>query len=245
MATNQSPLRAWWQARGSPLLGQIVDFLLPVACVSCYRPGALFCDACYQSLTWLHDPLCPRCGRPTKNDTSAHCQSCRRVATPLCRVRAVVAYEGPVRPAIHAFKYEGFFAVAEPLASLLTAAWPVWPTPIELVIPVPLHPERERERGYNQATLLVEHLCDQLALTMTATAMQRTRHTRPQVGLDRDERVENVRDAFAADADQINGKHLLLVDDVTTTGATMAAAARALLSAGARSVCGYCVARAV
>ncbi len=116
--------------------------------------------------------------------------------------------------------------------------------PVDLVLPIPLHAERERKRGYNQSALLARAFSEGAALPYAEHALQRTRFTTPQVGLTAVERLVNVQDAFAADS-CVQGRHVLLIDDVCTTGATMAAAANALLAAGARAVSGYCVARAV
>jgi ComF family protein len=127
----------------------------------------------------------------------------------------------------------------------MVESWPSWKHQPDLVIPIPLHPEREKERGYNQAALLSRGICRQLELESDEAALRRIRHTRPQVGLDRAQRRENVRGAFAAKKARVSGKHLLLVDDVCTTGATLGAAAEALLDRGANSVSGYCIARPV
>ncbi|MFW6097856.1 MAG: ComF family protein, partial [Chloroflexota bacterium] len=104
------------------------------------------------------------------------------------------------------------------------------------------HPERIRERGYNQSELLARHLCRQHGLYYEEEALWRTRNTRPQIGLDRAQRRENVKDAFAANT-RVRDRHVLLVDDVCTTGATLTAAGEALLSEGAASVRGFCFAR--
>lgn len=142
-------------------------------------------------------------------------------------------------------KFKGMFALAGPLAALMVESWPSWKHQPDLVIPIPLHPEREKERGYNQAALLSREICRQLELESDEAALRRIRHTRPQVGLDRAQRRENVRGAFAAKKARVSGRHLLLVDDVCTTGATLGAAAEALLDRGANSVSGYCIARPV
>lgn len=152
------------------------------------------------------------------------------------------AFEGAARDAIHALKYKGLFGVADPLAGLMAERFPRWSQDCEMVVAVPLHPERVRERGYNQATLLARRLCRRLELHMDEKALWRTRNTRPQIGLDRVQRRENVKGAFAADA-RVRGRRVLLVDDVCTTGATLAAAGEALLAQGAASVRGFCFAR--
>jgi ComF family protein len=141
-------------------------------------------------------------------------------------------------------KYNGLFALTEPLADLMVEAWPRWQMPVDLFVPIPLYPERERKRGYNQSALLARHLCQRLQLPDDPKAVQRIRYTQPQVGLSADERLANVAYAFAADRRKVEGKSILLVDDVCTTGATLSAAAHALLTAGAKTVSAYCLARA-
>jgi ComF family protein len=142
-------------------------------------------------------------------------------------------------------KYEGFFALSEPLGTLMIKAWPKWQQPFDIVLPIPLHPQRERSRGYNQSELLVRELQKGLGWTSCASALKRKRQTRPQLGLTASERRANVRDAFGADSDRVSGKRILLVDDVCTTGSTLASAAEALLDAGAVSISAYCLTQAV
>jgi ComF family protein len=147
-------------------------------------------------------------------------------------------------PAIHQLKYSGIAAAASPLAGVMVQGWQRWAAPVDLVVPVALHPAREHERGYNQSTLLARQFSRQLNLPLREDALARTRDTRPQVGLTRGERRRNVSGAFQAAPALLDGTRILLVDDVCTTGATLGAASEALLAAGARSVYAYCLARA-
>lgn len=176
-----------------------------------------------------------------KNDI---CRFCVDDPLPLAQLRSVAAFEGAARDAIHALKYEGMFGVAPALAGLMVERWPAWGASIDLVVPIPLHPERERERGYNQSALLAERLCEELDLPGDGEVLRRIRHTRPQVGLDREQRKENVAGAFVA-LSEVADLNILLIDDVCTTGATLSAAATALLDCGARQVSAYCLAQPV
>jgi ComF family protein len=161
----------------------------------------------------------------------------------LIQMRAPLLYVEPTSRLIHRLKYEGYFALAGPLSRFLIEEWPAWEQPPDLILPIPLHPRRQRRRGYNQSELLARPLAREQAIDFSAAALRRTRHTVPQVGLGPAERADNVRGAFAADAALVRGRHVLLVDDVLTTGATMSAAAEALLATGVRTVSAYCLAR--
>jgi len=138
-------------------------------------------------------------------------------------------------------KYEGYFALARPLGVLMVAAWSEWEHPLDLVVPIPLHAQRKRKRGYNQSELLTDVLEQELGLPNLAAALNRSRHTRPQLGLTANERRANVLDAFTANSALVQGKRIMLVDDVFTSGSTLTAAAEALHQAGARSVTAYCL----
>lgn len=171
------------------------------------------------------------------------CRECHDKPLLLRQMRAPLRYQEPTSDLIHRFKYEGYSALGRPLARFLIDGWPDWEQTPDLIIPVPLHPKRRRNRGYNQSELLARPLGAAKSIIVCPPALRRTRHTIPQVGLGPDERQSNVRGAFEAVATVVNGRHVLLVDDVLTTGATMAAAAEASLAAGAASVSAYCLAR--
>jgi ComF family protein len=162
----------------------------------------------------------------------------------LTAVYTAVAYVGPIPRAIHQLKYESQFAVATPLSELMATAWqPHWPE-MDLIVPIPLHKKREQKRGYNQSALIAQAFGQLCNVPHAAEALYRVRFTTPQVGLNAHERKHNVDDAFWATKIAQN-KTVLLIDDVYTTGATMAAAASALLTAGATAVYGYALARAL
>jgi len=189
------------------------------------------------------EPVCPKCGRP-QSSAVGECYACRQNPIPLRQVRTATFYEMPLAEVVQQFKYEGYFGLAPPLAELMLAAWPRWAHPVDLVVPIPLHAARRRERGYNQSELLARGLESCLDWQVEPAALKRVRPTRPQVGLNMVERRANVYGAFVAEPVLVEGKDILLIDDVRTTGATLVAAADVLLAAGAKSVSAYCLAGA-
>jgi len=155
---------------------------------------------------------------------------------PLQDARAAALFRSPLREAIHQFKYEGLRALASILGEMLYDSWEAQPWPVELIVPVPLHPIRLRERGYNQSALLARELARHIRLPVAERALLRIHPTPPQVGLNAEQRAENVRNAFRCGDDSLRGKRVLLIDDVLTTGSTLRACAQALLEGGAQAV---------
>lgn len=157
-------------------------------------------------------------------------------------MRAITLFDGVMREAIHRFKYHRRIELAATFGEMLDDYLSVNPLPFDAIIPVPLHGDSERARGYNQSLLLARELAAKRPLDLWEDALMRVRATRPQVELDAAERRENVRDAFAA-IDRVAGARVLLIDDVCTTGATMEACGLALKRCRAKSVWGLALAR--
>jgi ComF family protein len=222
-----------WAAAG-------VDLLFPPRCATCGRAGQRICPHCAQLATPTPATICTRCGRVQATRVPS-CVQCEGDADfPLDHVRAAALHTAPLREWIHLLKYEGRRDLAPPLARYLTAAlsdaaWAPLRARLDAVTPTPLHAERLRERGYNQAELLARGLCRQTGLPLRTDLLTREKLTRSQVGLNAAERKANVEDAFAA-APACRGLHLLLIDDVYTTGATLRACAHALRNAGAARI---------
>jgi ComF family protein len=168
---------------------------------------------------------------------------CRARLRSLTRLRSAVAYEGPIEAAVRRFKYEGWRRLAEPLALLMAERVAVEGVAGRILVAVPLHPQRQRTRGYNQSELLSRELRKLLALRPPPGVLVRTRATPPQVGRDRQRRFENVSGAFAWNGARLNGEAVVLIDDVATTGATLDACAGALRAAGSGPVTGVSLAR--
>lgn len=242
MTNSCQPAVVSWQHRARSLTNAIINLVFPPVCVNCGDVGALLCASCTAEIAWMSAPICAKCGRIVPEATAV-CPTCVQRPLPLTAIRAAVLFADPIPPIIHDLKYNGLFGMGDLLGSLMAQAWPTWQQPADMVVPVPLHSQRLRERGYNQSDLLAKAFAQRVGLPVNTAVLHRIRHTRPQVGLDAANRLQNVQTAFAATED-VRDKHILLIDDVCTTGATLAAAADALLQAGASTVAAYCLSRA-
>lgn len=175
----------------------------------------------------------------------AVCSYCRDRPYVIDGLRAYAIYAGAIRNAIHRLKYERDIALAETLSHFLVELYQETKWQIELIVPVPLGVVRRRERGYNQAALIAYPFSLAVQIPYCAGAIRRVRETSSQVDLGLLQRLENVKGAFWADPRKVGGKRVLVVDDVTTTGATLNACAEALKNAGAEAVYGFVVARTI
>ena len=233
MTSTPDTLRRLWQ--------RSLDLLFPPRCVSCGREGAFLCGTCLAMMPRLEPPYCAVCAKPTPS------MFCRCQDTPLAvdGVRAPFRMEGAARKAVHALKYSNLRALAPELARLMAQHLEANPIPGDALVPVPLHPKRLRERGYNQAELLARSVGKLTGLPILNEALARTRPSAPQVSLaSREARARNVQDAFQC-ARSVEGLALILVDDVVTTASTVSACAAALKARGATSVWALALAREV
>ena len=164
---------------------------------------------------------------------------------PYRMLRSWLAFDSPAREALHKLKYRRDLGLGDALAAQLSEYVFSLEWPVELLVPVPLGRKRLNERGYNQVGLIARPLALALGWEYAPSALVRTRETRSQVGLTAAERRENVRQAFRADAKRVGDRAVLVMDDVATTGSTLAACAEALLASGAREVYALTVARAL
>ena len=220
------------------LTGAALDLAFPAVCSGCGREGEPLCAACLPALdARLALPGGTPIGLPAE------------LPAPLLQLDWCAPFAGPVRGALHDLKYAGERRLAVPLGDAVARRWARVGTGAEVVVPVPVHAERERRRGYDQAALIAEVAAEQLGLPVVR-ALERQRATVAQFELGRDERAANVDGAFRVRAGlparvsrMVVGRWILLVDDVVTTGATLAACAFALERAGALAVSAITVAR--
>ena len=237
------------------LLRAFLDTLLPPRCHLCKTPVAggediHLCPGCRDTLRFLRSPLCPRCGIPfaTAGGTDHPCGACITDPPPFVAARGALFFEGAARDLVHRYKYEQRTHLVHPLGLLTAKALTAFAagSGAGLIVPVPLHARRLRQRGFNQALLLGEFLARSWRLPLNRHNLRRTRWTEPQINLSAAERSANVRGAFAvADPGQLAGRRVILVDDVFTTGSTVAECSRTLLRAGADAVVVVTAARAM
>lgn len=222
-----------------------LNIALPPRCHICRNPVSdtrmlHICDECLAGLPLVTAPLCLVCGTPFSGTGGNHpCSRCIDSPPPYQVARAALRYEGSCKTLIHAFKYQHHTQLRRPLGLLtarLLADFAAEQQP-SLLLPVPLHHTRLRSRGFNQALLLGEMLAEQWRVPLLRQGLTRIRPTPPQMELSRPERLKNLAGAFAVPSPAaINGRHVMLVDDVVTTGSTLAACAEALLRAGCSRV---------
>ncbi len=229
-----------------PVLEQLkktaLDLLFPLRCIECGKEGSLICPACRKGLPWILPPVCPFCGVDKPLDTP--CTSCPAFRPVIEGVRAPFRFEATIRSAVHRLKYRNLRAIAAPLAAMMADYLGDNPLPYDIIIPVPLHNKRLRERGYNQSELLAKEIGKSTGVQVEAGCLTRHRHTPAQAMTKSiQERHSNLAGAFICKNESARGKRVLLIDDVATSGATLDACAKALKSAGAVSVWGLTLAR--
>ncbi len=230
-----------------------LDLLYPRQCQICWGTKRceyfpFICDDCFTGAPRIQPPCCELCGLPFSGEitSSFQCPNCTQTKLHFDRAISVMRFRGAVRDAIHRLKYSRQLYWGDALQhwllqgadSLLDQAQ------VDVALPVPLHPLRERERGCNQAWVLLETLAQNKKIPCNKHALVRIRQTETQTHLDRQERIENLKDAFEVRKPEwVANKRILLVDDVLTTGSTTSECSRVLRHAGAISVLVFTLAR--
>ncbi|HKN86278.1 MAG TPA: ComF family protein [Nitrospiraceae bacterium] len=221
--------------------------ILPAQCACCSAalsddPVPFFCRSCWGGIEPLRGPSCPRCGRPFASSYALQhspdhvCGACRSDPPAYTRAWSLYPYASPLQEAVHLFKYNKKVSLADALGALMNRAT-IDPVHIDVIIPVPLHPTRLRNREYNQSLLLADGVSRARHIPLSYDNLIRIRETAPQTDLSRAVRLKNLRRAFVVRRPQdMSGKHVLIIDDVFTTGTTVNECAKTLRKAGASEV---------
>ncbi|MEO6666301.1 MAG: ComF family protein [Nitrospiria bacterium] len=229
------------------LLRSALDAILPRRCEVCRagvvsRDGRALCSTCWSRVPRIEGPRCPVCGIPFRSDAALsqspthRCGDCHDSPPAFTRAVSAGLYEGVLAEAIRRYKYHRRVGLTPTFGELLAPTLEALPV-VDAVLPVPLHPRRLRTREFNQSLLLAAWVSRRLQRPLWPDALRRIRWTDPQIGLDRNRRLTNVRHAFAVrHPEQVSGRRLLVVDDVLTTGATVNECARVLCAAEAEAV---------
>ena len=234
-------------------LRDITDVIFPPRCLGCaeiipQQSLQIFCPTCKGKVRFITGSLCPICGMAFFDSPAPDhlCGNCLERKPYFSLARAVASYETLILDTIHQFKYGRNISTGTALASFMAEfCFPDFDfTDYSLILPVPLHIRRLRERGFNQALILAKAIGKKYSIPVNFSLLKRRKFTLTQTGLDKKEREKNIRDAFAInDTDETKGKNIILIDDVYTTGATINQCAKTLIKAGAGKVAVLTLAR--
>jgi ComF family protein len=230
--------------RNSLSLSTIIDALFPPLCPGCgqrVKANSFFCNECHRSLLFIEPPICQVCGRSfsSKNNLSHICGECLKNPPSFKAARSVFIYNEPIKKAISNFKFKGHTNLGGELAKLMFFHLNGFLEEImpQILIPIPLHIKRLRERGYNQCVLLAKKMAKSLKIPCESRLLRKIKSTSSQVGLCYTERKKNVKGSFfVSNPTLIQGKRILLIDDIFTTGSTVNECAKVLLKAKANGV---------
>jgi competence protein ComFC len=223
---------------------KVIEFFFPSRCLGCGKTGTFLCDQCCRKLPCISVPVCAKCGKP--ESTGLLCPACWGWQSHIDGMRSPFRFDGVMRKSIHELKYHNLKAIAGSLARLLFNYLQSGPIPGEVLVPVPLHDRRLRQRGYNQSSLITRELGMLVRLPVSEDCLIRLKNNPPQAKTETvDERRKNVSNIFACGDHSLTGKQVLLIDDVCTSGATLESCATALKSNGALSVWGLTLAREI
>lgn len=222
---------------------QAADWLYPPECAGCGQPGSRFCPSCASQLKIIEEPFCSTCGTPV--EPGKKCLECTEHPPRFDKLRSWAVFAGPLREALHSLKYKKNLGVAEVLAKPLVGILQREKWDFDLIIPIPLSRNHLKQRGYNQAQAIARPISLTFGKPIDSRSVTRVKETSSQVDLSPHQRYANLQDAFSANPAKLNGRKVLLVDDVATTGATLNSCAEALRNAGVTEVFCITVAKAL
>lgn len=218
----------------------VLDLLFPKRCVSCRKFGSYFCTVCQSKIEFISQPICPACGRPAIDGATHHgCQT----RYGLDGMWAFAHYKGPVKQAIHQLKFRFVSDLVVQTVDILVKNRSGYLPQFDLFTPVPLHISREKFRGFNQSLLIAKELGKQFQIPVNEKILKKIIASKPQTELKREERLKNLKGAYECiDEKQVRGKKVVIIDDVSTTRATLFECAKALKRSGAKVVWGIVLA---
>ena len=222
----------------------ITEFFFPARCIGCGKWGSFLCRECVINLPHIEPPFCNKCGKPESSGT--FCPNCWGWQSAIDGIRSVFRFDGIIRKAIHELKYYHVKAISNVMALYLANFISEYPLSFDIIVPVPLHKNRLKQRGYNQSSLLATELAKIKRSPMLDDYLFRVKDSPAQARTSNvEQRKRNVVDAFICKKGELSGKCVALIDDVCTTGATLEACAKALKAAGVQSVWGLTLAREI
>ena len=222
---------------------KFLDVLFPPCCAGCGEWGERYCKNCFENTVIINTNICSVCGEPLISKTNSQCQRCLSTEIFFEAVRSWALFEDPLKIAIHKLKYQRNMGLGEVLAKPLERLLSNSEWRIDLITAVPLATDKMKERGFNQSELLARPLSWDSKIPFIEKAVIRSRNTRSQVGLSREEREQNMADAFFSSPGIVKGKAILIIDDVITTGSTINACSKAMVKSGVKSVYAMTLAR--
>lgn len=227
----------------------IIHVLFPRRCPICdkamfssvFMKTELCCATCRESLEYVKEPVCKKCGKPIENERAEFCYDCRKHPKKFVQGKALWLYKDQVKQSMYRFKYQNRQEYARYYGSEIVRVYGDWirRNKIEAIVPIPLHWTKKRQRGYNQAQLLAAEIGKQTGLPVYSNLLKRTRKTKAQKNLNEIERKNNLKRAFKTQENNVQLSYILLVDDIYTTGSTINEAALELEKADIEQV--YCV----
>lgn len=221
------------------MFNKFLNILFPVSCRICRKPSTdhrttPICSECWEEVLQYKGPACLKCGVPLSSSLPSTCGGCLKDEPPFDHARSFGLHNSTLKEAVNLLKFHGIKRLSKPLSEKINGmALPH----VDLLLPVPLHEKRIRQREFNQSALIGKHVAKHLGVPMIVNSLIRKRNTIPQVGLSAKERRKNIRNAFSVNkAGLIKGRRVMLVDDVFTTGATARECSKVLNKAGAKEV---------
>lgn len=228
------------------VINGLLDFVYPKLCVGCGEVVDTFlCDSCKESIIVIEPPICKICGTPSDYST---CYDCKDKQYYFDCAASACLFEGTMQKSIWKFKFNGITELAEELSKLMIESYAlhIKYKHIDMAVPIPIHPRRMAERGFNQSDILGAKLCSSLNIPYSTNILKKIKHTKDQINLSLDDRIINLNGAFKVSPKaNIKDKNILLIDDVFTTGSTANEAAKTLKEAGAAEVYAYTAGRTV